>query len=130
MGERLTVIRHENKPPDVYELANKAKARGYDRYYAWDMYVKWTNLKPEVDAKEFYEIFDRSPGDWTQELAEVDFEPTHFDRLCEQTVQITTDEHGVFLMIWQDGTTGSNPPKFPPEEDRFMPLVESEDGDE
>ena len=119
---KLTIKQHDTKTPDVYELASRSKAMGHDKYYAWDMYVKWTGLKPEVNADEFYEIFESASGDWREETTEVDFKPNHYDRLCKQKVQISQDETGVYHLIWQDGTTGTNPPMIPPEHGRFVPF--------
>jgi hypothetical protein len=44
--------------------------------------------------------------------------------LCKQAVRITTDDIGVYHLIWQDGTTGTNPPMAPPEIGRFIPIDE------
>jgi hypothetical protein len=123
MKNKVTIVHREFGPIDVYEMANMLKSQGCDKYYAWDMYTKWTNLKPKVDAAEFYRIFKSAPGNWIEKCVEVSFKPTHFDRISKQYVQITVDERGVFMMIWEDGTTGSNPPTIPPEEDRYLLLV-------
>ncbi len=119
---KITTKNMQNGIKSDYELANRFKAYGYDKHYAWDMYVKWTNLKPNIDAKEFYELFESVPGLIADEYQTVEFVPTHFDNLCQQFVQIEKDSDGVYHLIWNDGTQGTNPPSYPPEGERFIKL--------
>jgi hypothetical protein len=45
---------------DVFELVDDYKARSYDKFRAWDEFIKDRNLSPEMDAKEFYKIYDKA----------------------------------------------------------------------
>lgn len=119
---KLEVREYNNRQMGDAELANVFKTLGYEPHYAWDMYVKYTNQKPRVDAKEFYKLFDDAPGDWKHMKKYIEFTPTHYDSLCKQTVQITKGAGGVYDMVWQDGTIGTNPPMYPPEPERYWAL--------
>ena len=119
---KIEVRQHDNRQLSDEQLANVFKTLGYDRYYSWDMYVKYTGLKPRINADKFYELFEKAPGDWKHMSKYVDFKPNHYDKLCKQKVQISQDENGVYHLIWQDGTTGTNPPMIPPEHGRFVPF--------
>jgi hypothetical protein len=103
----------------VYQSAENSKAAGYDKYYAWDMYIKDTGLKPEVDAKEFYAIYEKiSPAVKTKP----NINATHHDNYFGIDCEMTTDEFGVISIVWSNGLTGGYPPCNPPEEGRFTPL--------
>jgi hypothetical protein len=41
-------------------LAAHFKSLGQERTYAWGQFVKARGLKPEIDAKQFYTLFDRA----------------------------------------------------------------------
>ena len=47
-GDRITAT--------VESLAEDYKFKKFNKYYAWDMFVKDRSLKPEVNAKEFYYV--------------------------------------------------------------------------
>ena len=119
---KINVYKDHHKLSD-YEMANIFKSLGYDRHLAWDMYIKWLDLKPRIDAKEFMCIYDQSPGNWKQPTKDIDFIPTHYDNLCKQRVQIERDQSGVYNMVWEDGTTGTNPPVCPPEAPRYVAIA-------
>lgn len=104
------------------QLAAHAKYCGMDKYKAWDMYITWLALKPRIDTKEFYAIYAAVDPIELVEIIEVDFSPTHLDNLCNQRCMITQDVFGVYHIVWADGTTGSNPPTYPPDPSRFEPL--------
>jgi len=108
---------YKSMPFSDAELASYYKSRGYDKYYAWDEYIKARLLRPNIDAKEFYKLYEAvSPGFSPYEEVEVDFTPTHYDTMLKCHVQIKQDERGVYQMIWENGCTGSNPPCCPPDE--------------
>ena len=107
-------------------LAADYKSRGLDRHQAWDAFLIDRSLKPEIDAKQFYKIYDFSESLRLEDIKVVSFNPTHLDTLNVNKpclVQITKQDNGVFRLIWEDGSTGTNPPCFPPEEQRFIPLT-------
>ena len=103
------------------DLAADYKARGIDRQEAWSRFVQDKNLKPGMDAKEFYSIYDRVVP---QELAGipqiVDFQPTHFDEFKNALVAVTESEYQ-WRLLWPDGATGGYP-KNQPLPNRFSPI--------
>ncbi len=51
------------KPPvykelDPYELARELKQQGVERSLSWTRYVQRTALRPKMDAKVWYAIYD------------------------------------------------------------------------
>jgi hypothetical protein len=104
------------------DLAADYKWRGFERHYAWDMFVKERGLKPEMSAKEFYALFDSVSARAIDTLCEVEFEPTHMDTLLNVLCQITDDERGVHHIVWSHGVSGSNPPCDPTFAERFLRL--------
>jgi len=117
-------IRKPTQTVDPRELADIFALRGYDKYRAWDMYITATGLKPEINAKEFYKIFANANPARANEFdeVEVDYTPTHIDILKNMECQITERADGVFEIMWENGQYGSNPPDYPPEEDRFLKM--------
>ena len=62
---------------NVAELAAHYKAKGMTRHLAWDQYIKDVILQPrvrseEVDAKEFFKVFDRAPSSLHPNLSGLD----------------------------------------------------------
>jgi hypothetical protein len=110
--------------PNLYQLAAEIKAEGRDKYIAWDQYIIRTGLKPEVDAKEFYAIYEKISPAFAKKP---NVNATHHDNYFGIDCEMTTDEFGVISIVWSSGLTGSYPPCYPPEEGRFTPL-ESPDG--
>ena len=106
----------------TYSLAAEYKYRGLDKYQAWDKYIQDKALKPEVDAKEFYNVFERCIACPIDHNQTIDFTATHFDNFLGINCQITRDEHGVFKMLWEDGHTGSYPPCHEPEAERYVEI--------
>ncbi len=92
------------------ELAAHFKSRSLDRYQAWDAFIIARGLRPEMNAKEFYAIYDAVAPTPLVEIVDVDFQPTHFDTLLGVTCQIEVDERGVRHIIWEHGACGSDPP--------------------
>lgn len=96
--------------PNAIELMARYKARGLSKYMAWDRYIADTGLRPEMDAKVFYELYEnigaaehemdtRLPDNW---------KPTHLDTALNQRVQVTQRE-GFNELVWEDGHKGSEP---------------------
>lgn len=109
------------------DLAADFKAQGYSRHYAWDKFIIERGLRPEMDAKKFYAIFDSvAPARLIGETTEIDFRPTHMDIMWKKSVQITAQLDGVYLLLWDDGSTGSNPPCLPPDPERYILLKDQE----
>jgi len=113
---------------DPEDLAADYKARGLERTRAWGEFVKDRALQPEMDAKQFYAIFDqvspaRLPGPSYETAA--DFQATHLDTLTDTKVQITPTDFG-HKLVWEGGMTGSNP--GPLDEGRFKPIARKRAG--
>ena len=108
----------------AYALASDYKWRHLSPQLAWDNFIIDRGLKPEMNAKDFHDLFDRVAASPLQAKSElVSFEPTHIDTLVEgrhAPVQIRQQPNGVFAMIWANGRTGSNPPCYPPDPARFV----------
>lgn len=104
------------------DLAADYKFRRMEKFLAWDNFVIDRQLKPEMDAKEFYALFDSVTPALYASFADANIEPTHFDNLLKIDCQITERADGVFMIVWADGNSGSNPPCYPPESDRYLPI--------
>lgn len=105
------------------ELASHIKAMGMGRQVAWGQFVKFRDLRPRINAKEFYALYDRVPAISLDIVHEKEVEMTHFDTLLQACVHIHLDEEsGVYKMIWEHGMTGGSPPIHPPDPARYIPL--------
>ena len=108
----------------AYALASDYKFRRLSPQLAWDNFIIDRALKPEMSASDFHDLFDRVSASPLQGAVEsVSFEPTHIDTLVEgkhTPVQIKQQQNGVFAMIWVNGSTGSQPPCYPPDPKRFV----------
>lgn len=103
-------------------LASDYKWRRLDRHLAWDQFVIDRNLKPEMNAKEFYTMFDDAYAVPFYEVADVSFQPTHIDTLAGLNVSCQAIFDGkLFVMLWANGMTGT---EFAPLSERFVPIGE------
>ena len=94
------------------ESAAISKARGYSKYYAFDQYIIQSGLKPEIDAKEFYAIFDAvAPAEITKRSQHANWQPTHFDTLKNMECQ-AKQKNGFVSILWADGRIGSDPDEY------------------
>lgn len=112
--ERLTA--------NAADLAAEYKYRGFERHYAWDMFVKERGLRPEMGSKEFYALFDSVSACPIDKRVEVDFEATHKDTMFDMLCQVHDDERGVHYIVWANGASGSNPPYDTTFAERFVRL--------
>lgn len=103
-------------------LAAHYRFLGLSRQRAWDEFIKDRNLRPEMDAKEFYSLFIEAYPCELVEHKVIQFAPTHWDKLMECYVSINQRPDGVYDMNWATGMTGGNPPSIPPDPDRYIPL--------
>jgi hypothetical protein len=125
--KKITITKYANRfTADATELIMDYKNRGLSKFKAWDQFIIDRNLRPEMDAKEFYALYDNtrasSPID---KRISVDFEPTHLDTLVNMPCQITDDDRGVHHIIWECGVSGTHPPIDSTFYDRFIPINES-----
>lgn len=94
-----------------------------DPRLAFDAYVIDTGMKPAFDSQNFQSVFSAARARDFRVL--VDFEPNMYDRLAKCAVQVTQDgEDSVWRMLWANGHTGSNPPEFAPDPERFVSMTE------
>ena len=61
----------------VEKLAADYKARGMDKYRAWDQFIIDRALKPEIDAREFYQIFEEVSPNLIRDGFTGEIVPTH-----------------------------------------------------
>lgn len=104
----------------VRELAQQYKYEGLCKYRAWNQFITDRALKPELDRKDFWLIFNNALPVELIKLEIVPFKATHYDSLRNNYVQATVNQAGVFEMLWEDGATGSNPPLHPPDKERYL----------
>lgn len=116
-GNRLTA--------SVQELASDYKWRRLERHMAWDMFVIDRNLKPDMNAKDFFIIFDAAYPCPLYTVQTVDFSPTHVDTLVDMPCQIMR-QGDIYHVVWANGMTGSMPQHLLG--DRFVPIAEVTDG--
>ena len=114
--------------PSVYAMAADFKYRGMDKYRAWDQYIINTGLKPQIDAKEFYDIFAGvNPEPLCKYELPYGYCPTHRDMFLNQECMITVQD-GYYSIVWDNGHTGSNPGKLSDEPTRFIALTNPPNG--
>lgn len=105
------------------DLAADYKARGMERHRAWDQLIADRGLRPGIDAKAFYALFDSVTAcALVGKVETVGFEATHRDTMFGIDVAIRVDAQGVYRMVWANGMTGSQPPFMPPDADRFVAI--------
>lgn len=96
---------------DKYELTQRIKAKypNQDKQSLYGRYVSERDLKPDIDAKEFYQIFDSVGPNMHVKMEEVDFSPTHIYKVTGLKVMIFLDDNGNFKFVDERGGTGSWP---------------------
>ena len=104
-----------------YAMAAHFKHLGVKRQESWSRWVQVTSLRPGMDAKDWYKIFDAAEACPLPTQSHREINATHFDTVRQCDVEIKEDERGIFNMHWADGGYGSNPPCEPPSPDRFIP---------
>lgn len=90
-------------------LAADYKHRGLKRHEAWDRFIVDRGLRPEMDAKPFYTLFDAAIPAPIAIPEVVEFAPSHRDALLGQLCQVAYNEGGWWEIVWQDGRTGGWP---------------------
>ncbi len=92
-----------------YQSASDSKYRGLTKWVAWDEYIQKTGLRPDIDASEFYAIFEKcDAAPLANHNLPVNFTPTHFDAFLEIDCMVT-QKNGYKDIVWGDGHTGSEP---------------------
>lgn len=112
-----------NRKVTPTESAADSKARGFTKYLAWNAYIKDTGLKPEVDASEFYRLFEAiTPELMLKKTIPDGWTPTHFDTFLSRMVQVTLRD-GFVELVWDGGHTGSYPMEYF-DESRYLEVTE------
>lgn len=118
---KVKVRRYANRlTASASDLAADYKYHGLNKYEAWDRFIRDRGLKPEMNAKEFYAIFESVMPCQIDREVEIEFTPTHIDTLLGVYCQIVDDEEGVHNIVWAHGVTGTCPPNDPTFEKRFV----------
>lgn len=124
----ITITRSKNLPDcTAADLAAYYKLQGYDKFYAWDCFIKDRSLQPELDSGEFYRVFEYvTPAHLPAITETIEFYPNTLDKLTDppHEVMMIADAGGVYQLIWDNGMTGSYPPCIPPDPARFEPMGE------
>ena len=99
----------------AYDLAATYKAHGYDRFRAWSQFVIDRQLKPEMDAGDFYKIFDKAPAMNIVQKTVVSVKTGALTHILqeqggvERRVEITEWADGYVRWIDEHGISGSTP---------------------
>jgi len=93
------------------ELVQRIKSYGKDPQDSYGLFVKARGLLPEIDFKEFREIWDRVSPDPYVTSKTVDFVPTHRAKsgTSPAEIMVTQRTPGVVKYILSYGGTGSDP---------------------
>lgn len=107
-------VRRQIPSPELsdIQLVQRIKARypGEDKGSLYGRFVQERGLRPGIDAKEFYEIYDTVGSDPHVEDRDMDFKPTHRDRNTGALVMVWLDDKGIYRLVTDYGSTGTCPP--------------------
>lgn len=107
-------VRRQIPSPELSDvhLVQRIKAMypSEDRNALYTRFVQERNLKPGIDAKEFYEIYDMVGSNLHVEDREVEFKATHRDKNTGTLVMVWLDDEGIYRLVTDYGSTGSCPP--------------------
>lgn len=92
----------------IADLAADYKANNLTSHQAWDQFIIDRILKPEIDAKEFYKVFNIVTPCKLNYTTEIDFTPTHTHKETGILAQITIDQNSNSSFITENGQTGTN----------------------
>ncbi len=114
--EKPTVVKRDRTTASTADLAADYKARGMSRQRAWSQFVIDKSLRPGIDAKEFYKVFDSVPLKLFKEVdVQGDVKATHILKETytpERRVQILNETEGYVEWVDEHGTVGSTPREF------------------
>jgi len=92
------------------ELVQRIKSYRVDKTRGWGLFVKARNLRPGIDAKEFYKIFDSVNPDPHHTIVSVKFEPTHISKDTPGlSIMVTSRTPHLVRHIMSYGGTGGTP---------------------
>jgi len=116
-----TIIRIQRLTARAADLAADYRARGLNRFVAWDTFVKDRALKPEMGAKKFYALYESVVPCYLDNIISVPWEPTHWDTFLDWPVQIKRRDD-CWQLLRQNGANGSEPGDVLPT--RYVALAE------
>jgi len=99
---------------NAHDVAAHFKAFGIGRQESWSRWVQWTQLRPGMDAKDWYKIYDSvSPRQMPMAARPSMGEPTHrityhYGRLSK-VVRVTQKAETFVAWVDEDGYTGNDP---------------------
>lgn len=96
---------------DKYQLVARIKAMyKLERQATYGMYVKHRGLSPDIDAKEYFGIYDNVSPNMQIVSEEFEFKATHINRITRFKVMMWREESGCYKFVDEHGGTGSSPP--------------------
>ena len=111
------IVQIKSKIPDSQltenELVERIKSYGQAKQKSYGLYVKARNLKPVLDAKDFYELWDHVGANPHEEIRDIKFKATHKSKDGYTTIMVTERLPGVtkFIVRYKNGSVveGSAP---------------------
>ena len=86
----------------------KAKYPNEDAQSSYGRFVAYRDLKPEINMKEYLDIFSSAGANNFETTSDQEFTPTHVAK-DGRKVQVTFEEGGTKKFLFEDGATGSHP---------------------
>jgi len=110
IGQKLRIsIRRPDQELTNEELTARIKhdVGPSKRQESWSFFVQRRSLKPGIDAKEYWAIWDKVRPNPHEREIEVTFEPTHKETLTGAEVMVIRDKEsrGGYLAIFASGAT-------------------------
>lgn len=110
----------DRRAASAQALASDYKWRRFERHLAWDQFVIDRDLKPEMNAKDFYNLFDSAYSCPFYTVLQVAFTPTHIDTIADLNVPCSISGEGKpYNIVWANGMTGT---EFAPLNERFVKI--------
>lgn len=99
------------------DMAADYKARGMDKYRAWDQFIIDKQLKPGMNAKDFYSIYESvTPKLFKDIEIKGEIKPTHILKEkgidTPKEVQILENTDDYVKWVTKNGMTGSTPKQY------------------
>lgn len=104
-------VRGDRATASAEELVADYKYRGINVHKAWDEFVKDRSLRPEINKPKLSAIYATVSPVSLDEVVDVPFTPTHYSALFGFT-QIKKNAGGWFEILFEGGTTGTNPAQY------------------
>ncbi|MBO8161344.1 MAG: hypothetical protein H0Z24_06870 [Thermosipho sp. (in: Bacteria)] len=112
-NNNVKIVTRDRLTANVGDLIADYKARGFNKYKAWDMYIKDKQLKPEIDAKEFYKLYETVAPKLFKDnevIIKGEIQPTHIlkekNSNIRRKIQILEEGDNYIRWIDEYGITG------------------------